>query len=171
MIGPTAWLVMALGATVALGGTYWRGYKQGEGNERTRQELVIANLRADAETRLKQETSKVLAASSELQKLKDQNDLERQKAQSNNARIATGLASTRTERDGLRDRLTAALAGGVAAGDDTIGSCRSRASVAGVLLDEGMQLQEELAGAAESCSADLRAMRQWADSIMQMQKQ
>ena len=73
-------------------------------------------------------------------------------------RNAGALAAARRDADGLRDRLAGVLRVGSGA-SDSLAACQQRAETAGQLLADGLRVQAELAGAAESHAADLRALR------------
>lgn len=132
------------------------GYKRGT----TEKQIDIDHMVIDHAEALQEATAKVDLANKLLQAERDLRDEQRKLEQVDHQRIAGDLTRTRTERDGLRDQLdTALVTGGRPAGDDTLAACHERASRAGRLLDAGMQLQEALAGRAEACATDLRAMR------------
>ncbi len=81
-----------------------------------------------------------------------------------NARAATQVqvASTRAafvaDAGRLRSTLADALSGRGAT-EDSLAACQQRAAAAGNLLGEGLQVQADLAGDAESLAADVRAVR------------
>jgi hypothetical protein len=78
--------------------------------------------------------------------------------QENSARFAAGLAA---ERDRMRHQLAAYAAGtsgGGSAASDTVAAARVRAETLGLLLEQSVQLQDELAGDAEAANADIRAL-------------
>ena len=91
-----------------------------------------------------------------------QDALDKERAAS--SRIAADLRRTRTERDGLRDQISAYAAGGGDASADSVAAARERAATLGSLLDESMRVQEDLAVEAESLAASVRALRNaWPD--------
>lgn len=71
-------------------------------------------------------------------------------------RVAAGL---RAERDRLRDDIAAFAAGGRSPTEDTLAACRERAAALGALLEDGLQVQIDLAAAASTHAADVRALR------------
>lgn len=73
-------------------------------------------------------------------------------------RNAGSLAAARRDADGLRDRLGGALRVGSGV-SDSLAACQQRAEAAGRLLGDGLRVQAELAGAAESLATDVRALR------------
>ena len=92
------------------------------------------------------------ALSAKVKEAQDALDKERKA----HARIAADLQRTRTERDGLRDQIGAYAAADPAA--DSVAACRQRAATLGEQLVAGLSVQEELAGRAETCASDLRAV-------------
>lgn len=80
-----------------------------------------------------------------------------------NARAATQVqvantrAAFRADADGLRGKLADSLSGRGAT-EDSLAACQQRAAAAGNLLADGLQVQADLAGAAESHAADVRAV-------------
>lgn len=72
--------------------------------------------------------------------------------------VASTRAAFRADADRLRGSLSESLRSGGAA-QDSLAACEQRAAAAGDLLGQGLQVQAELAGDAESLAADLRAVR------------
>lgn len=72
--------------------------------------------------------------------------------------VASTRAAFRADADGLRGKLADALSGRGAT-EDSLAACQQRAAAAGNLLADGLQVQADLAGAAESLAADVRAVR------------
>lgn len=90
-------------------------------------------------------------------KLKGAQDaLDKERAAS--SRIAADLRRTRTERDGLRDQISAYAAGGGDASADSVAACRGRTAALGNLLDEALRASEESAADGERCEAGARAL-------------
>lgn len=83
-------------------------------------------------------------------------DHDLQNERTSNQHAAAGL---RAERDQLRVAFADYAAGGGAAADDSGAACRDRATSLGNLLVDGLQLQVELAQAAEDHAAGVRALR------------
>lgn len=73
--------------------------------------------------------------------------------------VASVAAAFRADNDQLRNALAVSLRGG---SGDSLAACESRAAKAGDLLADGLRIQEQLAGAAESLAADARAVRDYA---------
>lgn len=84
---------------------------------------------------------------------------ERQKLQVVHARITGSL---RDDADSLREQI-AGYAG--QAGGDSCAASVDRATTLGELLADSVQLQAELAGAAESHLADARTLQEWANGL------
>jgi hypothetical protein len=72
--------------------------------------------------------------------------------------VASIRAAFRADDVGVRSKLTDALSGRGAA-EDSLAACQQRAATAGGLLADGLQVQADLAAAAESLAADVRAVR------------
>jgi hypothetical protein len=75
------------------------------------------------------------------------------------SQVASVAAAFRADSDGVRNALAVALRG---ASGDSLAACEQRSARAGDLLADGLRLQAELAGAAESLAADARAVRDYA---------
>lgn len=75
------------------------------------------------------------------------------------AQVASVAAAFRADSDGVRNALAVALRG---ASGDSLAACEQRSARAGDLLADGLRVQAELAGAAESLAADARAVRDFA---------
>lgn len=75
------------------------------------------------------------------------------------AQVASVAAAFRADSDGVRNALAVALRGTSA---DSLAACEQRSARAGDLLADGLRVQAELAGAAESLAADARAVRDYA---------
>jgi len=73
--------------------------------------------------------------------------------------VASVAAAFRADSDGVRNALAVALRG---SGGDSLAACQQRSARAGDLLADGLRVQAELAGAAESLAADARAVRDYA---------
>ena len=132
------------------------GFKRGTSEK----QLIIDQMVIDHAERLTEANEKVAATTKLLQDERDKHEQVRINEQARNQAISRELTRTRTERDGLRDQIdTALVTGGRAASDDTVAACHERAARASGLLADGLRIQEDLAGRAESCAADLRAMR------------
>ena len=157
-------LVAALIGGVGMCGTGVYGYFKGKTAGRAEVQRVLDQAVADhnaaamsaseAYRRLEQEAqAKVKGA---------QDALDKERAAS--SRIAADLRRTRTERDGLRDQISAYAAGGGDASADSVAAARERAATLGGLLDESMRVQEDFAVEAESLAASVRALRDaWPD--------
>lgn len=94
----------------------------------------------------------------ELQHTKEEADHARQSERDAAAAAAAGFAA---ERGRMRNQLTAYAAGpasGSGLAVDTVAAASKRAQTLGLLLDQSLQLQEELAADAESANADARAL-------------
>ena len=127
-----------------------------------KQQAVIDKLKLDMQTvaaaaKLKYEAFQA-AMIDKLTEAYRAGNTEKQKSK----RFELDLARARTERNGLRDQLRDAAAGGRGPTEDSIAACRGRADALAVLLDEGVRVQEEIATGAETCSTDLRTvLRAW----------
>lgn len=77
------------------------------------------------------------------------------------SQVASIAAAFRADNDGVRNALAVALRG---AAGDSLAACEQRAARAGDLLADGLRIQAELAGAAESLAADARAVRDYSTS-------
>lgn len=75
------------------------------------------------------------------------------------AQVASVAAAFRADSDGVRNALAVALRG---SSGDSLAACEQRSARAGDLLADGLRVQAELAGAAESLAADARAVRDYA---------
>lgn len=75
------------------------------------------------------------------------------------ARVADAL---RSDADGLREQIAGYAS---QAGGDTCAASIDRATTLGELLADSVQLQAELAGAAENHLADARTMQEWASGL------
>ncbi len=75
------------------------------------------------------------------------------------AQVASVAAAFNADSAGVRNALAVALRG---TSGDSLAACESRAAKAGDLLADGLRVQAELAGAAESLAADARAVRDYA---------
>ena len=73
--------------------------------------------------------------------------------------VASVAAAFRADSDGVRNALAVALRG---SSGDSLAACEQRSARAGNLLADGLRIQTELAGAAESLAADARAVRDFA---------
>lgn len=75
-----------------------------------------------------------------------------------NARVVAGLA---TQRDELRNKLTAFARGGSGGGgltDDTVAAARARAEALGDVLAEALRAEEDATADAEDAAADARSL-------------
>jgi predicted phage tail protein len=154
---PTALIVAVIGAFATLG-AYFYGHGIGKHEGRSEQQLVIDKLELDHSKALITANEMVDSLSHKLQERADEAEEVQARQKAEVARVAADLQRTRLERNGLRDEIAAALAGGQQTGDTALATCRERGVVAAELLDDGMSVQESLAGKAESCAADLRAV-------------
>jgi hypothetical protein len=146
----TAW-------TVGQGMGDARGYKRAT----TEGDLKLATVNNNHLVALTKANDAAADLAKQLQLKVDEREAIAHKAKQDTARIAAELSRTRTERDGLRDSLEAALApGGEQAIGDSLTACRGRAVAAGRLLEDGMRVQEALASRAESCGIDVRSLRE-----------
>lgn len=75
------------------------------------------------------------------------------------SQVASVAAAFRADNDGVRNALAVALRG---SSSDSLAACEQRSARAGDLLADGLRIQAELAGAAESLAADARAVRDYA---------
>jgi hypothetical protein len=75
------------------------------------------------------------------------------------AQVASVAAAFRADSDGVRNALSVALRG---SSGDSLAACEQRSARAGDLLADGLRVQIQLAGAAESLAADARAVRDFA---------
>jgi hypothetical protein len=146
--------VIAIACCLALVGLWWHGYKKGERTDKQRSDLVISKMVSDAQARLAaaNETVRLQSASLQATKERAERDL-----QSEKARNERRLADARATSDLVRDTI-AEFARGQQSGDDTAASISERAAELGRLLGESVQLQTELAGAAEDHAASVRAL-------------
>jgi hypothetical protein len=81
--------------------------------------------------------------------------------------VATVTAAFHVDADGVRHALAAALDGS-RAGQDSLAACQQRAATAGNLLADGLRVQADLAGAAESHAAEVRSMRGFDTTVHQL---
>lgn len=92
-----------------------------------------------------------------------QNALLKERAAS--TQVVAALNRARTERNGLRDQISAYAAGSGRPGEDSVTACRDRAQALGSLLDEALRVGEESAGDGEQCEAGVRALlKAWPSS-------
>lgn len=146
--------VIAIACCLALAGLWWHGYKKGEKADKQRSDLVIAGMVNDAQARLNDANEKVRLQSASLQATKERAERDLQTERARNARRLADAAAT---SDLVRDQL-AEFARGQQSGDDTAAAASERAAELGRLLGESVQLQAELAGAAEDHAASVRAL-------------
>lgn len=146
--------VIAIACCLALAGLWWHGYKRGERTDKQRSDLVIAGMVNDAQARLAaaNETVRLQSASLQANKERAERDL-----QSEKARNERRLADARATSDLVRDTI-AEFARGQQPSSDTVAAASERAAELGRLLGESVQLQAELAGAAEDHAASVRAL-------------
>ena len=145
VLGPVLVVLAILAAAFAAGWTVngWRldAAHQAEAAERSRAQVRQLEAQATQHARDQASMQEIVHA---------------QLAESN--RNAGSLAAARRDADGLRDRLGSALRVGSGV-SDSLAACQQRAETAGQLLGDGLRVQAELAGAAESLAADVRALR------------
>lgn len=151
--------VLTLGTLLALGvvgfsAGVW-GITQGVARDKARSDLVIARMQQEAkekaddferkERALEQQwnASALRAAESRTQALARADAFERD------------LRTTRTDRDGLRERLKAYAAGPADPSQDTIEACRTRSRRLEERLDAGLSVQEQLGGYVARCAASV----------------
>lgn len=147
-------VVAALLIVAALAGLWWHGYKRGERTDKARSDLVIAGMVNDAQERLAAANEAIRLQSASLQANKERADRDLQTERARNERR---LADARATSDLVRDQLSE-FSRGQQSGDDTAAAASERASQLGSLLGESLQLQAELAGAAEDHAASVRAL-------------
>ena len=94
-------------------------------------------------------------------KLKESADVRARERRDHESRAAAWTA----ERAGLRGAIAAAASPGGGPGGDSLAACRERAATLGDLLAEGVQLQAELAAAAEDHAADVRSLQRYARAL------
>jgi hypothetical protein len=115
--------------------------------------LAIASQR-ETEARVASENYRRLEAD-----LRDKADTAKRKYDAIQVQHVATLAAAKRDTGKLRDQLAAYASGGAAPGD----SCateRSRAEALGVLLANGLRLQDELANGAETASDSVRALEE-----------
>lgn len=141
------WLKALLVASIVAGffGYGWTGGKASERKDWLAKEAlqVKAQLAATEAARAKEQ-----AWQFQLTEAQRNGQLEKDKA----ARV---IASLRTERDGLRQSITAFTS---ARPDDTAEAYRQRCTATGSLLQEALRVSEACAADGEQVSADLRAV-------------
>lgn len=145
VIGPVLAVLVVLGAAFAGGWTVngWRldAAHQAEAAERSRAQVRQLETLAAQHARDQATMQEIVHAQL-----------------TESTRNAGSLAAARRDADGLRDRLGSALRVGSGV-SDSLAACQQRAEAAGRLLGDGLRVQAELAGAAESLAADVRALR------------
>ncbi len=148
---------LMIGGAATVGGALY-GYHKGQAEDKQRSDLVISEMR-----RKPQEAT-------------DEFKRQQRERETNWARDAVGayearaeslaraqrmeaeLRRTRTDRDGLRERLAAYAAGPTDPGEDSLSSCRERAARMGERLDAGLSVQEQLGGYVAACAATVRSL-------------
>lgn len=152
---------LIVGGLCTMGGS-GVAYFKGKAADKQRSDLAILKMVSDADAKFKKADGEWRAK--ELSWLQATREAESKRYEENqrNAATAADLARTRLERNGLRDQLRAYATGPADPAADSIAACRERAATAGRFVETGLPVQEELAGRAESCAADLRAvLRSW----------
>lgn len=149
---PQRWLAAAVGLVVetalVAGFTAYHVHKYDKGQAEAKAAAQLqANLAQSEQNR---------ALETQLAKAK-QDALDARASAQN--QVASVAAAFRADNDGLRNALAASLRG---TSGDSLAACESRAAKAGDLLADGLRVQAELAGAAESLAADARAVRDYA---------
>lgn len=133
------------------------GYARGTAEK----QLVINMMIIDHQNELIVKNGLISELSKTLQEHKDEADAERVALHDKNRIIAAELHRVRTERNGLRESLDAALATAVGQSggpEAALQACSEHGKRLNGQLDLGVQLLAKLAGRAEGCSVDLRGV-------------
>lgn len=142
-------LALAAAVLAFLVGSHWWAY--GEGKDVVHAEM--GRERAAYQTEVIEQARKVRAIEGQLEDQKRKAEDDAQKARALHARTVVAL---RADADQLRGAVAAFAAGGGA--EDSLASCRGRADALGVLVSDGLRVQDQLAAGAEACGTDLRAV-------------
>jgi hypothetical protein len=149
--------LLALGV-VGFGAGVW-GIARGVAQDKARSDLVISEMQRKAQEKTDEFNRK--EREREQQWTRDSVRAAEARAASlaRAASIEAELRRTRTDRDGLRDRLAAYAAGPANPSDDTLTACRERSRRLGERLDAGLSVQEQLGGFVAACAATVRSLR------------
>lgn len=174
-LNPTRWLIiLGAAASLILGYGLWTKHQQdiGEARSNARWETATEQLKADARTKLADETAKVRAAETALQDFKNQQELKDANNQKTVSDLAGRLRAAAGPAGRLRDPNATAGCGGGSGGATsqtaaTIGDRADDAAQAGGLFSEGAtELLQRLTREADdinvayaSCRADAFAVR------------
>jgi septal ring factor EnvC (AmiA/AmiB activator) len=147
-------VVIALLAAAALAGLWWHGYKKGEAHDKTRSDLVIANMVAEAKDRLDKANALIRQQSDQMQANRERAERDLQAERQKQARrLADDIATDRLVREQIAD-----VARGPGADQDSLAACRSDASALGDVSERALQAHRVCVEAAESEAAGARAL-------------
>ena len=147
-------LYLLIGAGVVVAAMTGGAYFKGKAADRERSDLVILTMQNEAAARLANANAKSIATSTQLQSTKERAERDLQTERARGARrVADAVATAGIVRDEL-----AAFASGADPSSDTVAAAVGRTEALGLVLGESLQLQNELAAAAEAESANVRAL-------------
>jgi hypothetical protein len=142
---PGSTTIVAIATGVAIVGAGAVGYQKGKASQKAHYELVISNLRLEAEHKLAEANAANKSLSDTMQATKEKAEHEIQaQRQRTERRVADAVATDRLVRDTV-----AAVASGPDPRDDSIAACRSDARSLGDVLDRVLPGYAVCTGAAE----------------------
>ena len=148
---------LALGLAIGVGGAWW-AYAEGHDAARIEGEVKVLKARDEANTKLLLLTDQYHVVEQQLNAKVQGAERARTIEQEKGAALAAEFTRTRLERDGLRDQVNAFAHGPTTPSEDTLASCRQRAVALGHAVEDGLRVQEAIAGIAGTCATDLRAV-------------
>jgi len=151
--------VAAVAITVASAAAGVIGYNKGVAADKQRSDLVITTMQVEAAQKLIAANALVKQQSDNLQATKERAEHDLQAERDLNKRLRDESVASAGAAERMRQRLAAAAAGGVAAGDDSVTSCRERAAAFGVVLGEALQAHALCTADIEDVAASYRAVR------------
>jgi Tfp pilus assembly protein FimV len=161
-LSPTLWLGVALAGALVFGGVQTVRLSGAKADtEKVRAQF--AEHKATAEKTAREASDRYRQLERNYHERREEIQHERAKEQQAQQ---VAMDRLRADRNRLRNDI-ADYARGRGAAEDSVAACHRRAATLGELLEESLRVQEELAGAAESHSADVRALLKWARELKQ----
>jgi hypothetical protein len=143
-------LILAAVLALGLAGSHWWAYSNGKDSVYAE----VAGQRIQQQADMIEQLDKYRELEQRMEKTKQEALNVALKERAASARVAADL---RADADRLRGDL-AAFAGAGGAADDSLAACRDRAAALGLLVADGLRVQERIAEGAEACGSDLRAV-------------
>jgi hypothetical protein len=158
----TTLLMGLLGVVMAFGLGHWRGDSAGYDRGVSEKQDEINRMVIDHQNALILKNGQINDLSTRLQEQKDEADADRVALHDKNRVISAEFDRVRSERNGLRGTLDAALATRIdaAGAEAALQACREHGESLNRQLDLGVQLLAKLANRAQGCAIDLRAVLQ-----------